>query len=336
MDKDQIRKQRRAAAHLKLDLEAGDKVVQLISRESGLFAVTLKQILRVQTPDELDPSLEHPDAPWGQSIYLPHGSADSLVARTILQTRDLADIFFGRGSQEHRALMDISWEVLNSLVSIRVMKDRLEKRIVEIAEMIEEDRDAYTKGQSPKPLPIVEYYDIEFRSFVNEVRRALATISNLFAVLTPKDFGQGHFHKALEWARREHGEQSLLAQMLGNDQRWIKLWIDMRIAIEHPEKDKFIETINFTLEADRNIRLPTWRFVHPDYDMARPQNLLIAFDNCTNNILKFYEDLQVVLVDGHLPTSVKVRAEYVEEKHRNPTAPKRVLFRPMLGAANNS
>ena len=91
------------------------------------------------------------------------------------------------------------------------------------------------------------------------------------------DFSGGHFHKAQEWAIRERGEDSLLAQMFKHDKRWINTWIDMRIAIEHPKKDKFIETLNFSLEADRTIRLPTWRFIHPDYDMARPQNLLDVF-----------------------------------------------------------
>jgi hypothetical protein len=328
MPKDQLKERRHSAVNLQLDLEQGDRVQELISRESGLFAVTLKRILRLKSPDQLDPNLEHPDAPWEQSIYLPHGSTDPFVARTILQTKILTDIFFGRSPDKRQALMDISWEVLNSLVSLRVIKDRLEKRTAEVVAIVEGDLAAYTEGNSPKPLPIVEYYDIEFRSFVNEVRRVLSTISNLFAVLTSKDFGPGYFHKALEWARKERGEQSLLAQMLDNDKGWIELWIDVRIAIEHPAKDKFIETMNFSLEANRIVRLPTWRFVHPDYDMSRPQNLLVAFENCINNILKFYEDLQVALVDGHLPKSVKVGLMFIEEEDRDPLAPMRFGFEP--------
>ena len=66
--------------------------------------------------------------------------------------------------------------------------------------------------------------------------------------------------------------------MLGGDQRWIKPWIDIRISIEHPEADKYVETIDFSLEPSGAIRLPTWRFIHPDYDMDKPQNLLDAMD----------------------------------------------------------
>lgn len=104
----------------------------------------------------------------------------------------------------------------------------------------------------------------------------------------------------------------------------------MRIAIEHPDKDKFIETMNFSLEGNRIVRLPTWRFVHPDYDMGRPQNLLVAFENCINNVLKFYEDLQVALVDGHLPKTVKVGLVFIEEADRDPLAPMRLGFVPRV------
>jgi len=248
MDKGKIAERRKRAVSVKLDLEKGDRIREFLSRESGFFTVTLKKIFRLNSPTDLDPDHEHLDAPWEQSLFLPHGSTDPFVARTVLQSRELADIFFSRHSDQYRALMDIAWEVLNSLVSLRVIKDRLEKRINEVCAIVEADLDTYTKGQSPRALPIVEYYDIEFRSFVNEVRRVLSTISDLFAVLTPQDFSDGHFHRALQWAQRERGEQSLLAQMLASDQRWIKLWIDVRIAIEHPKKDRYVETLNFALE----------------------------------------------------------------------------------------
>ena len=146
MDKEHLRKKRRLAVSFKLDLEKGDRIVDLLSRESGLFIITQNSIFRTKSPDDLDPNLEHPDAPWEQSIYLPHGSSDPLVARTILQTKELGDIIFGRNSDRHRQLMDVAWEVLNSFVSLRMIKDRLQKRVSEITAVMEADIDAFTKG----------------------------------------------------------------------------------------------------------------------------------------------------------------------------------------------
>lgn len=320
---------RNAAVNLRIDLPEGDGVREFLSREDGLFCVSSSSILRLRSPDDLDPLLEH-DAPWEQSIYLPHGATDPLVARTILQTRHVLEPFFAQNSDEYKDLMDLSWEVTNSLVSLRVIRERLETQIRDIAAEIEQNRAVYTEGKSPKPLPIVKYYDIEFRSFVNEVRRILSTISGLFPILTPKDFSNGHFHKALEWARAERGPNDLLTQMLASDQRWIRTWIAMRVAIEHPEKDKHIETLNFSLEPNRNVRLPTWRFVHPDFDMASPQNLLDVFSTCIDNLLKFYEDLQVVLLDGHLPAQFKITLGIIPEEERDPQCPMRYRLGPAI------
>ena len=322
IEKEERRLRRRAAVSLQIDLPEGDGVRELFSRENGLFCVSSSSIMRLRSPDDLDPQFEH-DAPWEQSLYLPHGASDPLVARTILQTRHLLEPFFTLGSGKCKELTDVSWEIMNSLVSLRVVKERLETQVHEIVEEVSSFLPKYTQGESPKPLPIVKYYDIEFRSFVNEVRRALSKISDLFAILTPKSFKDGHFHRALEWSRRERGPDALLTKMLDGDQRWIKTWIAIRVAIEHPETDKYVETLNFSLEADRQVRLPTWRFVHPDFDMARPQNLLDVFSTCIDNLLKFYEDLQVVLLDGHMPTQVKINLDVVSEDDRNPDCPMR-------------
>ncbi|MGE4489212.1 MAG: hypothetical protein AB7E95_06695 [Kiritimatiellales bacterium] len=326
-----IRGSRDATVTLTLDLEDGDELVEMISRESGLFCVSRKKILRYRSPDDVDPDLKFESATWNQSLVLPHGASDPIVARTIIQTARIAEIFFPKKSSKYEALSDISWEMMHSLVSLRFIKKRLETQVEELTDVIDRNFDAYTMGRNPKPLPIVEYLDIEFRSFANEVRRALSVVSDLFSPLTGKDkFGQGHFHEAQMWAEKTQGATSLLAQMLRGDQRWIKTWIDIRIAIEHPKKDTFVETMNFSLEPDGTITLPTWRFVHPNYDMARPQNLLDVMNICIENILNFYEDLLITLLDGHLPSSIKITFETIPEKDRDKDLPVRYRFRQYL------
>ena len=215
---------------------------------------------------------------------------------------------------------------MNALVLLRFIKERLADQVEQIGGMIAADLDAYTKGPNRKPLPIVEYYDVEFRSFVNEVRRTLNKISEIFEILVGVNFGSGHFHKALKWSEQQFGKNDLLTLVLSGDQRWVSTWINMRTAIEHPKKDNFIETINFALEPNGQVRLPTWRFVNPHYDMDRPQNLLDVFEICVDNLLKFFEDLQILLMDKHVPQGFKVLAEEIPEEKRDQDLPVRYRF----------
>jgi hypothetical protein len=114
--------------------------------------------------------------------------------------------------------------------------------------------------------------------------------------------------------------------MLANDCRWIELWINLRNAFEHPATDKFVETSNFCLEPNRQVRLPTWRFIHPDYEMTQWQNLLDVFEFCINNILKFFEELQIALMDGQAPNMLKIGIEEIPDKERNENCPVRFRF----------
>ena len=326
VDKAQIRKSRDNAISLELELEDGDSIQELISRDNGLFCITRNSIMRVRSPDDIDPDTQHNDVPWEQSRYLPHGASDPFVARTVIQTMRLAETFFDKRSDEFISVLDISWEVMNSLISLRLIKQRLERGITDLVKKIEENINEYVDAPYPKPLPQFDYFDIEFRSFINEVRRVLNKISELFTVLTSENFESGRFDKAQQWAVSKCGEDSLVAQMLTKDCRWIELWIDIRNAIEHPKSDKFVETSNFCLEPNRQVRLPTWRFIHPDYEMARPQNLLDVFEICINNILKFFEELQIALIDGHAPEMIKVSIECIPETQRDQSCPMRFKY----------
>lgn len=314
---------REAAFGIDLTLDEGDSVQDLIARKSGLFAVTLEKIVGIRTQDDLDPERKALDAPVEQSIHLPHGTKDPFVSRTILQTLEISSIVFGKGSSKTTELVDVAWELMNSLVSLRVIRQRIADQMDRAIEIIEADLPKYTEGFSPKPLPILPYFDIEFRSFVTEVKRAIFKVSDLFPILTDAKIDTGHFHKAARWAEKTRGSDSELAQLLKRDQRWIKTWIDIRAAIEHPKSDRYVETSNFSLEAHRGIRLPTWRFIHPDYKMSAPQNVLEVFEYCMNNILKFYEELLVMLCDGHEPPILQLGFETIPEDKRNLDRPYR-------------
>lgn len=336
-----LKKERDRAINLEMDMPANDKAIELIARKSGLFLITTRKIIRIRSPDDLDPELKHNDVPWEQSEILPIGSSNPLVARTVLQTKILSNQIPSQDKKDE--LSDISWATMESLISLEFIKDRLKTQIDHIIETVSNDLATYTQGKQPKPLPFVEFYDIEFRSFTNEVKRCLNKISELFHILSILEFGtkhesynnkpfaKGHFQKAYEWAKWELGDQSELTLILNNDLEWIKAWTDIRNTIEHPKANQFVETLNFTLEPDRKVRLPTWRFIHPNYeDMSKPQNLLIILDSIINNMLAFYEELQIILLSAHiecLTPSLVISAEEIPEDKRDPEKPIRFKLR---------
>ncbi|MBI1214705.1 MAG: hypothetical protein GC185_02675 [Alphaproteobacteria bacterium] len=330
MSKEKIRAKRNQPVRFPLDIEEGDIVCEAISRDSGLFYITRNKILCLRSPDDLDPDLEYESAPWEKSLYLPHGASDPLVARTVIQTGRLIELCYQKNSKKYKALSDISWKLMESLITLRSVKEGLGKRIDDTQKTIKIDPNPYVTGQSPKALPIIENYRIDFYSFVNEVRRTLNIISDIFLPITGKNFSNGHFQKAQQWIKKSLGENSPLTLMLEKDQTWIKTWIDTRIAIEHPQEDRYVETLNFSLEPSRDIRLPTWRLIHPDHTENRPRELLETLETAVNNLLKFYEDLQVALLHEYLAKTPRVYAEIISEEQRDKKMPMRYDFAIIL------
>src|SRR6202166_5334115 len=86
LDKDSIKRRRDSAFFANLGIEAGDRIVSMISRRDGLYAVSLDKIIRVNLPNDIDPEMEHDDAPIAQTLIAAEGSRSSIVARTILQS----------------------------------------------------------------------------------------------------------------------------------------------------------------------------------------------------------------------------------------------------------
>jgi hypothetical protein len=88
IDRDGIRRRRESAIYANLGIEIGDRIVSMISRRDGLYAISLDKITRVNLPNDIDPEIEHEDAPIAQTLVVAKGTRSPIVARTILQARD--------------------------------------------------------------------------------------------------------------------------------------------------------------------------------------------------------------------------------------------------------
>ncbi len=108
--KNKIRKKRDAAFFGTLDIDSDDGTRELLKHDGKLHAITLKKIIRLNTPDDLDPDLKFSDVPTTQDVILELGSRSPIVARTILQMTDAGP--FSASQKERERLLDISWDVI--------------------------------------------------------------------------------------------------------------------------------------------------------------------------------------------------------------------------------
>jgi hypothetical protein len=177
-DKDSIRRRRDGALQANLGIEAGDKIVSMISRRDGLYAISLDKTIRVNLPNNIDPEMEHDNAPIAQTLIATKGSRSPIVARTILQAREFSQ--FIPDQERQRRVQDIAWEVMTSLWAVERSVSGLRTAIDAKRDEILPNYAVFAVGSSPPPAPIVESLEIDFRSIVLLANHILNSISELF------------------------------------------------------------------------------------------------------------------------------------------------------------
>jgi hypothetical protein len=140
IDKDSIKRRRDSAVFANLGIETGDRIVSMISRRDG--------------PNDIDPEMEHDDAPIAQTLIAAKGSRSPIVARTILQAKDFSQ--FIPDEERQRRVQDIAWEVMASLLAIGGLVNGLRTAIDAKQAEILPNYSLYSVGSSPPPVPIVE------------------------------------------------------------------------------------------------------------------------------------------------------------------------------------
>lgn len=319
-DKEQIRKRRDQAVSVKIEIGEDDRAIEMISRADGMYVVSLQKILRINLPDGLDPQLVHADAPIVQTLVVRQGSRSPLVARTILQAKEF---FAFLPPKKRSAVENVAWEVMTSLLGFDRIIDRIAGSITAQEIEILQRHDEYVLGSSPRPLPIVDGVEVDFRSAVLTANHTLNTISELFPILFDCQIKRGRFDLLTQWSEKTFGTDDLLSRMLAGDQRWIRLWGEVRNAFEHPRAGYFVTVNNFRLLPNREIQLPTWQLQHPDIDASRPQNMVDALRFCRDNILGLFENLLLMLTDKTIRLPGPLLYDDLSIEERDPDCPKR-------------
>lgn len=321
IDKDGIKHRRDSAILATLGTGVGDRIVAMISRQDGLYAISLDKIIRVNLPNDLDPEMEHADAPIVQTLVASKGSRNRIIARTILQAEDF--LRFIPSEERQRRVRDIAWEVMASLLAISNQSNGLRAAVDSKRDEILPDYSLYALGPSPPPAPIVESLEIDFRSIVLLANHTLNSISELFPAFFEQDFKRGKFDRIVKWACRTFGEVDPLSQMLRADEIWINAWGEVRNAFEHPKENYFVRVNNFRLLANREIQLPTWQLRNDKFDLFRPQALIETLVLLEQNILGLFENLLVALTEKTLASSLAIGLIDKGEDDRDPDCPKR-------------
>ena len=256
------------------------------------------------------------------------GTATPCVARTMLQTRELAKAFL-LDEETYRALMDLSHEVMRHLIGCLDIGERIRAEVKEGRRRIDAGDVKIQAGGQIVELPSLGAPHKDVEMFLYNAKLALRDTGGLFEVLPGQKFDH-KFHQARAWAAKEFGLDSPLAKLLNDDADWIERVLGLRNAVEHPRTAGRLHVRDFHLATEDGRKVvapPVWWI-----DDGEPASVAEAMEVIEHNLLTFYEELLCLLLEIRPHPLAPVICE-IPDQERDPAMPMRyaVVFKNFPG-----
>ena len=247
---------------------------------------------------------------------LAHGSAEPIVARTVLQTSELVQAF-PVSEKRREALKQIAHDTMLRLLAAKDAYNHVATQLAEAqARVASQGLDVQAEGRFVS-LPAILNLQADAENFLREVKLALAQIALVFTPFYKTKFDH-RFQKIQSWALKTFGEGDELTKLLRSDADWIDRVIRMRNAVEHPGGRNgalIIRNIGLDTVAPPALTPPGWGFegkaLHP---------MLPEMDAILHNALTLFDDVLCACLDKRQPQGPLSIIEIPEEQ-RDPTMP---------------
>lgn len=255
-----------------------------------------------------------------------HGSANPIVARTTLQTRDLLGAF-PLSESVRQSLVEIAFSVQTRLLACHEIVESLDVEVREAVRRI--GVDGILSEQDGRFVTIAGVPNLQAQAemFLYQAKLAIRDIGQLYKPLVGEHFDQ-NFKAFADWAREAWGADDQLVQMLEGDRPWIGRTISLRDAVEHPTHRRGpLRIVNFSLasgDGRPTLIQPSWAQGEEEPVPILPEMALVA-----NHLLHFYEELLAGLLI-RLEGASWLQIVEIPEAERDPSMPIRLLAVPRV------
>ncbi len=276
---------------------------------------------RVKTPDCVDPDRTNPAAPWVITTHDNVGSGNAVVARVLLQGRDVVDAIGCRSERQKAYVIQALHGCKEALVVCERVAQSVAGRIDGVIHEIERGdvkRDRRTGAINP--LPQVSGLESDAATFLIHSKRAIREICRLPGIILDfptTDTNFEHLAKTLSQRVGSAEEITTFAQQVAPG---VKHLIDLRNFQEHPGATRTVVE-NFGVTPTSSVTPPTWcvegrrpvpireeivKAVSFLIEVAEWTLILAMVHGATNRRLYVIDEIEASAVDPKIPIRYRV------------------------------
>ena len=285
---------------------------------------------RLETPETIDPERTNPNAPMVAAVADRIGCADPVIARVLLQGRDIIESAFLVEPVDKKGVVRSLHSIKEALVACRKSADLVRRRVEEIVAQIEQsgvDKDRF--GRSVPSLPQVPDLELAATQFLISAKRAIKGTCNLVPLFVDTDRADSNFDHLGNRLDKLLGGDAPLVRFVRAHADAIAYLIDLRNCQEHPQPGKSTRIDNFRIEPDGSIRVPMW-FVTGE----TPRPIHVEMGAAIDLLVEITEWLVIYLADHRLDSRWPFVIEEVDEESINRDMPVRYRLTLDIGKLN--
>lgn len=190
-----------------------------------------------------------------------YGTATQAVARTSVQGCEILRFFAITGKQREEAEM-VLHELQRQLVRCVEIRDQIAAVVTSAHEEIRNKGFDFQSEGRAVTLPSVIDLQSKAESFLQSAKLAIRETAQLIKPFYGVRLDH-RFQKFADWAERQFGTNDVFAQIIRGWELWVKMVVNMRNAVDHPDDEpgKKLITKNFRFYETKDAPVlvdPTW------------------------------------------------------------------------------
>lgn len=306
---------RDSAGHLNLQGGTGG-ITGMCSCGEFLEVYKEDMTFRIKTPESIDPGRTNPNAPMVAAISDNVGSSSPVVARVLLQGRDILKM----GGLDREIDQEAVVQALHACKENLIVCERTAQRVaLGVKKIVEEIETSGIKrdsgGRALNPFPQVLELEAEATAFLIHGKRAIQAICRLPSMFLPVPAKDNNFEALGRTLASSVGADASVTQFVQANAAGVRYIIDLRNYQEHPDaKHTIID--NFAVMADGSISEPMW-YVAGDTPRPIGEEMLAA----VNFLVEMAEAMLIHLVMHVIDKRIPFFIEEIDATQLNPNMP---------------
>lgn len=281
--------------------ESNDQIQYLIEFRSSLYAFANNYISKILPAESIDPKNTHPDTRHGHQKLYSIGCANSWVARSIIQTKQILDSIVLNQDIDKQNILDHAWTCTEMLLNCESAYYSIYKQTLNLMPQCDAIIEEGKKSTVISTLPQVEDLNGKVAVFLGNAKRFLEKTHEFLCIFYSAPNSSSNFLTYREWLIKNKPDKEKLINLLEKDKNWIKQLAFMRNAheINHAEENFNLEIVNFKLYPGNRFSSPSWRFDFHGRQGSRQTNfsdIVTDMNVHISKLLTFFEELLILCI----------------------------------------